>query len=47
MNIVLWILVFIGGATGALSTVYIIISLFAVLFYKIYRKVKYHASMYD
>ncbi len=47
MNIGLWILVFIGGATGALSTVYIIISLFAVLFYKIYRKVKYHASMYD
>lgn len=47
MNIGLWILVFIGGATGALSTVYIIISLFAVLFYKVYRKVKYHASMYD
>ena len=47
MNIGLWILVFIGGATGALSTVYIIISLFAVLFYKIYRKVKYHASIYD
>ena len=47
MNIGLWILVFFGGATGALSTVYIIISLFAVLFYKIYRKVKYHASMYD
>ena len=47
MNIVLWILVFIGGATGALSTVYIIASLFAVFFYKIYRKVKYHASIYD
>ena len=47
MNIGLWILIFIGGATGALSTIYIIISLFAVLFYKIYRKVKYHASIFD
>jgi len=47
MNIGLWILIFIGGATGALSTIYIIVSLFAVLFYKLYRKVKYHASLYD
>lgn len=47
MNIFLWILVFIGGATGALSTLYIIVSLFAVLFYKIYRKAKYHKSFYD
>ena len=38
MNIFLWILVFIGGVTGALS---------AVIFYKIYRKAKYHASLYD
>ena len=47
MNIGLWILVFIGGSTGALSTVYIIISLFAVIFFKLYRKVKYHKSLYD
>lgn len=47
MNIGLWILVFIGGATGALSTIYIIISLFAMIFYKLYRKFKYHASIYD
>lgn len=47
MNILMWILIFIGGATGALSTLYIIVSLFAVLFYKIYRTIKYHASLYD
>ncbi|MDE6619156.1 MAG: hypothetical protein K2K74_01450 [Lachnospiraceae bacterium] len=47
MNILMWILIFIGGATGALSTLYIVVSLFAVLFYKVYRKVKYHASLYD
>lgn len=47
MNIFMWILIFIGGATGALSTLYLIVSLFAVLFYKIYRKIKYHISMYD
>lgn len=47
MNIFLWILVFIGGVTGALSTLYIVVSLFAVIFYKFYRKAKYHASLYD
>lgn len=47
MNIFMWILIFIGGITGALSTLYIIGSLFVVLFYKIYRKIKYHASLYD
>lgn len=47
MNIFMWILIFIGGATGALSTLYIIVSLFAVIFYKIYRKMKYHVSIYD
>lgn len=47
MNILMWILIFIGGATGALSTLYIVMSLFAVLFYKVYRKMKYHASLYD
>ena len=35
MNILMWILIFVGGATGAVSTLYIIVSLFAVLIYKI------------
>ena len=45
MNILMWILVFIGGTTGALSTLYIIVSLFAVIFYKIYRKVTCHVPL--
>ena len=47
MNILMWILIFVGGATGAVSTLYIIVSLFAVFIYKIYRKIVYHASLYD
>ena len=47
MNIIMWILILIGGVTGALSTLYIIVSLFAVIFYKIYRKVKFGTSIYD
>ncbi|MDE7272538.1 MAG: hypothetical protein K2N95_05670 [Lachnospiraceae bacterium] len=47
MNIFMWILILIGGVTGALSTLYIIVSLFGVIFYKIYRKVKYHTSLFD
>ncbi|MDE6909370.1 MAG: hypothetical protein K2P44_02710 [Lachnospiraceae bacterium] len=47
MNILLWILIFIGGAVGALSTLYIVVSLFAVIFYKIYRSLRYHVSIYD
>ncbi len=47
MNILLWILIFIGGAVGALSTLYIVVSLFAVIFYKIYRSLRYHVSIYN
>lgn len=47
MNILLWILVFIGGAVGALSTLYIVISLFAMIFYKLYRKFRHHIPLYD
>lgn len=34
-------------ATGALSTLYIVISLFATIGYKIFRKLKYNISLYD
>ena len=39
MNIGLWLIVIVGGAVGILSTLYCVISLVAVLAYKIYRKV--------
>lgn len=39
MNIGLLLIAIIGGATGILSTVYLTVSLPAVLVWKIYRKV--------
>ena len=39
MNIGLLLIAIIGGAAGILSTVYLIVSLPAVLVWKIYRKV--------
>lgn len=47
MNIGLLILIVIGGAAGGLSTFYIAVSLFGTLGYKIFRKIKYGASLYD
>lgn len=46
-NIFLWIIIIVGGGAGALSTLYIIASLFGTLGYKIYRAAKYHISLYD
>ena len=39
MNIGLWLIVIVGGVVGILSTLYCVVSLVAVLVYKIYRKV--------
>ena len=47
MDILLWIVVIIGGGTGLLSCLYIIVSLFGMIGYKIYRQIRYHASLYD
>ncbi len=47
MNIGLLILIVIGGAAGGLSTIYIAVSLFGTLGYKIYRKIKYGMSLYQ
>lgn len=47
MNIGLLILIVIGGAAGGLSTLYIAVSLFGTLGYKIYRKIKYGMSLYS
>lgn len=47
MNIIIYALVFVGGATGAASSLYIVFSLFGTLGYKIYRKIKFGASLYD
>ncbi len=47
MNIGMIILIIIGGASGALSTLYIVISLFGTLGYKIFRKIKYGISLFN
>ncbi len=47
MNIGILLLVIIGGAAGLLSTLYLVVSMIWVLIYKIYRKIRYHASLYD
>ena len=46
MNIGYLILTIFGGAIGALSTLYIVVSLFVTIGHKIYRKVKYGISLY-
>ncbi|RZT00527.1 hypothetical protein [Cuneatibacter caecimuris] len=46
-NIAIWIVTIVGGLAGLLSTLYLTVSLFVVLGQKIYRKIKFHASMYD
>lgn len=47
MNIGLLILIVIGGVAGGLSTLYIAVSLFGTLGYKIYRKIRYGMSLYS
>lgn len=47
MDILIWIVIIIGGGTGLLSSLYIVVSMLAMIGYKIYRKFKYHASLYD
>jgi len=47
MNIGLWLIIIFGGLVGILATGYMVVSLLAVIFYKIYRKVRYHSSLYD
>ncbi len=47
MNIIIYALVFLGGATGAASSLYIVFSLFGTLGYKIFRKIKFGTSLFD
>lgn len=47
MSIGLWLLVIIGGAAGALSTLYLIVALMIVVIYKMYRKIRFGLSLYD
>ena len=46
MNIGMWLIVIIGGGVGLFSSVYLILSLPAVIIWKIYRKIKYRISLF-
>ncbi|MBR1599692.1 MAG: hypothetical protein IJ661_12390 [Lachnospiraceae bacterium] len=46
-NILLWIVVILGGGLSLILCLYMIISMFVMVIYKIYRKIRYHASLYD
>ena len=47
MSIGMIIVMVVGAALALFSTGYIVLSLFGVLGYKIYRKIRYGAKMYD
>lgn len=47
MNIGLWLIIIVGGALGIVSTLYLIVSMIGMIAYKVYRKCKYHTSLYD
>lgn len=47
MKFLMWIVVIFGGGIGLLSTLYIVLSLFAMIGFKIYRKIKYGMSLYE
>lgn len=46
-NIILYIMAFLGGGLGIVTTLYMVVALFVVLFQKIYRKVKHGTSVFD
>ena len=46
-NILGWLVVIIGGGFSLIVCLYMIVSLIAMVGYKIYRKVRFHASLYD
>lgn len=47
MNIGLIILLIVGGGISLVTTLYLTFSMFIMIGYKIYRKIKYGASLYD
>ena len=42
MQILIWVMMIVGGAAGLLSTAYLVLAMPIILVWKIFRKVKYH-----
>lgn len=47
MNVGMMLISAIGGLAGALSTLYLLISLPAVIIWKIYRRIRFGQSMFQ
>ncbi|MFR4350980.1 MAG: hypothetical protein ACLT3H_04820 [Roseburia sp.] len=47
MDLLIWILMVVGGVAGMLSTVYLVLAMPVIFVWKIYRKIKYGISMND
>lgn len=47
ISIGLWVIIIIGGLSGIISSLYIVVSLLGTLGYKIYRKFRFGLSLYD
>ncbi|MBQ9234549.1 MAG: hypothetical protein IJ167_11035 [Lachnospiraceae bacterium] len=46
-NFLDWLVVILGGGFSLILCLYILLSLVVMIIYKIYRKIRYHASLYD
>ena len=47
MNIGSILLIILGSLIGGLPILYLVVSMIAMLVYKVYRKIRYGASLYD
>ena len=46
MDILMWIVIIVGGGVGIISTLYMVLSIPAVIVWKIYRKIRFKKSLY-
>ena len=47
MNIIMWIVIILGGLLGIAVTLGTVAGMVGVIFYKVYRKMRYGISLYD
>lgn len=47
MDILIWVLIILGGAAGLLSTLYIVVAMPAFFVWKVCRKIKHGYSLFD
>lgn len=47
MNILLYVLMAVGGTVGIAATLYLTVAIPVVLVWKLYRKIKHHNSLFD